>query len=180
MTNARILKIFLFLMICLLLLGMNSVVAFADMMWEPSMDDFYSKHSEQCENGGNIYTANGAKGYITGMKSPESDVKIVELTNGTTLRVYKTYAAENGSNWGLVYCYDDDDIGDVVFWVSMKDLVEGKTSDIITPVKVLHSDASIIQILLISLVAAVMIVTDVLIHCFWRKDKKVLRMEEKK
>jgi len=91
-----------------------SGIVHADLIFEPN-DDFYYRHSKDCENVERNFTANGPKGNIIVWESPESDKKVDTYVNGTKFSVSYTYTDENNKTWGLVTT------NDYTGWVKMKE-----------------------------------------------------------
>ena len=86
----------------------------ADVIWEPE-DSFYKMHAEECEYHNRSYIANGPEGKVTVYKSPEVNLKITTLENGTRVNVYYLYEASNGVLWGIYENWEEDIIG----WMPM-------------------------------------------------------------
>ena len=87
------------LMIMLVFLGVSREVQ-ADVIWEPE-NSFYKLHAKKCVYHNRNYIANGPDGSVTVYKSPEVNLKLTELENGTRVNVYWLYEADNGVLWGL-------------------------------------------------------------------------------
>lgn len=121
-------KRFILLFICLVFFAAGSIPVYADMMWEPDSNAFYSAHSKDCYGMSKICIANGSEGYITGWESPDSNKKIASFTNGTKFHIFCAYTDDNGENWGLSNFEKSEDKY-ISFWINMKDLTGTYDSD---------------------------------------------------
>lgn len=105
----------LILMLSLLVLLTTGKLVKADLIIEPE-DSFYKKNSDQCEQVGRMFTANGSDGYVVLMKNPESSEKITTYENGTTFLVRFSFTDENDNKWGVV------EVEDKSGWIRMDTL----------------------------------------------------------
>ncbi len=90
-------KFALLLALCLLF----SVAVQADVIWEPD-DDFYWKHSDECDHYGRSHIINSPDGYLELLNKPEGSV-VTTAQNGEAYYIHFTYA---DGKWGLVE-FDD-------------------------------------------------------------------------
>ncbi len=98
-------KIICFYTACILL-WMNSISVYADVIWEPSRDAFYNEYREKCEYLNRTYIANGVAGEVAVYKNPESQKVVDTWENGKAVYISFSYEAEDGSLWGI---YDNGD-----------------------------------------------------------------------
>lgn len=168
MKKRKYIKARLILLISILLLTVYGIPVCADMMWGPDMDIFYSEHSKDCVNITETYIANGADGYITAWKSPNSLSKYSYYKNGTKFCVRSVYTDSNGNKWCLVNPSPDKEIS---FWIPIKDLTTGDDGAAIVPpalyLPVLFPDFSFA--LLMILVVFAVAVTAAIIRSSWKK-----------
>jgi len=87
----------------LLLLVTMVTPAFADLIWEPMGNNFYDKHRDECDYVNRVFRANGAEGYVTIKKAPDSAAEIMNVNNGTTLVVNFVWTDKDGIQWGIGY-----------------------------------------------------------------------------
>jgi len=90
--------------------------ASADMIWEP-IDNFYEKHSEQCDYVNRTYELAGYDGTVTVFTAPGGMNKAA-LDNGLRGNIQFTWRGK-GTVWGYL-CWVDG--SDVEGWVPMDDL----------------------------------------------------------
>lgn len=86
----------------------------ADVIWEPE-DSFYKMHAEECEYHNRNYIANGPEGKVTVYKSPEVNLKITTLENGTRVHVDYLYETKDGVLWGIYDNWEENVTG----WMPM-------------------------------------------------------------
>lgn len=91
------------LLTALLLLATMITPAFADLIWEPMGNGFYENHRDECEYVNRAFRANGAEGYVTIKKAPDSAGEIMNVNNGTTLFVNFVWTDKDGTRWGIGY-----------------------------------------------------------------------------
>ena len=89
--------------------------AYADVIFEPYDDLFYSEHGDECEYHSRSYYAAGPNGDVTVYESPESAREEAVVENGQGLWISHIYTAPGGVRWG----YYDDWQNDVGGWVPM-------------------------------------------------------------
>ena len=170
MKKAVFFRLCIFLSACFVFLTVGSMFSCADMMWAPDMDTFYVEHSKDCVNIDKTYIANGANGYITAWKSPNSLSKYSYYKNGTKFCVRSVYTDSNGNKWGLVNPSPDKEIS---FWIPIKDFTTGDDGAAIVPpalyLPVLFPNFSFA--LLMILVVFAVAVTAAIIRSSWKKKK---------
>lgn len=100
------------LLLAAILLAFPFINAGADVIFEPA-DDFYSRHSNECEYLGRRFYANGDDGYVSMLSEPASGKRIATVENGEILGIQFIYD-NAGEIWGVGY-----DSG----WAPMSDLI---------------------------------------------------------
>ena len=116
--------------ICLLLALMLCLAALpavrADVIVEPQ-DSFYNKHWEECRYIGRRYLADGPNGSVTVYQSPETNVKVRTVENGTVLGISFLYTDADGIGWGFCEYFDVDADGELrdhwIGWIPMDHLL---------------------------------------------------------
>lgn len=103
------------ILLALLTLSALTVPAFADLIWEPTDDQFYKQHRHECEYEGRSYYANGKKGFITVWDAPGDSTVRAQYENGEKLWVGYIY-----KDWALVSWWEA--MQDFSGWVPLKDL----------------------------------------------------------
>lgn len=76
-------------------------IALADIIWEPE-DDFYEKHTNECEYQRRSYISNTVDGSVTIYKSPKSKKKVGTFSGFESYNVFYTYKDKEGVTWGLL------------------------------------------------------------------------------
>lgn len=94
-------KKFLFAIIAVLLLLIPSFTAYADVLIEPE-DNFYRKHSNQIISMDRSFRANGADGFVSVMKAPDSNREIAKIPNGEDDFI-KFSCLYDGEYWGYSF-----------------------------------------------------------------------------
>ena len=87
--------------------------ASADLIWEPSGDNFYDTHRKDCRHVDRTYIANGPDGELVVYKSPEDSGIVTKVPNGSTFGVFFLYQDKDGITWALY----NDFTADVSGWV---------------------------------------------------------------
>ena len=87
--------------------------ASADLIWEPSGDNFYVTHRGACQHVGRSYIANGPNGELVVYKSPEDPRIVTKVPNGTTVGGSFIYQDKDGITWAVY----NDFATDVNGWV---------------------------------------------------------------
>ena len=105
-------------MLCLTLLTavLLTAPAFADILWEPSDDEFYLRHRDECSPVVRGFYANGPEGFVTLWDAPGGSVVEAQYENGTRLCVYWQY-----KDWGCITVFMEKG-KHIDGWVPMKDL----------------------------------------------------------
>jgi hypothetical protein len=111
-----ILKLLAGVLIIMYSLTNTGYVVHADLIWTPE-DDFYQKHSEDCEKLNRSYTANGPEGEIVLWKSPVSKKKVASFENGSVFNVEYIYTDKKEHSWGIVETVQGNG------WLRMEELV---------------------------------------------------------
>ena len=93
--------------------------ASADLIWEPSGDNFYVTHRGACQHVGRSYIANGPNGELVVYKSPEDPRIVTKVPNGTTVGGSFIYQDKDGIIWAVY----NDFATDVSGWVPYDYLV---------------------------------------------------------
>ena len=93
--------------------------ASADLIWEPSGDNFYTTHRGSCQHVGRAYIANGPNGELVVYKSPEDPRIVTKVPNGTTVGGSFIYQDKDGITWAVY----NDFTTDVSGWVPYDYLV---------------------------------------------------------
>lgn len=91
-------------MLCLTLLTavLLTAPAFADILWEPSDDEFYLRHRDECSPVVRGFYANGPEGFVTLWDAPGGSAVQGQYENGTVLWVYWQY-----EDWGFITVWED-------------------------------------------------------------------------
>ena len=112
------------LLLAVLVLAAAALPAFADIMWEPYGNSFYESHRDDMKYVDRGYLANGEKGYVTILSSPDSLIEVGNLENGTRFNVGMTWQAKNGTEWAVGYYAFRTEKGWDSYegWVPMSDL----------------------------------------------------------
>lgn len=97
-------KRLLTLLLSLALIFSLSVTAFADVIYEPE-DPFLLDHIDQCERIDRSYRALTE---VTVYKSPENDMIVDTLVQGTHIYIYYSYTDSRSNVWGYCENYEDD------------------------------------------------------------------------
>ena len=95
------------------------VRASADLIWEPSGDNFYITHRGACQHVGRSYIANGPNGELVVYKSPEDPEIVTKIPNGTTVGGSYIYQDKDGITWAVYNDFKTDVSG----WVPYDYLV---------------------------------------------------------
>lgn len=90
-------RLFAFLL-ALLMLPALAAPAYADIMWEPSENPFFTAHRNSCEYENRSYYANGKEGFITLWDAPDGSMVRAQYQNGEELWAGYTYNGE----WALI------------------------------------------------------------------------------
>lgn len=95
-------------MAMMFLSSFRAVRASADLIWEPSGDDFYVTHRGACEHVGRAYIANGPNGELVVYKSPEDPSIVTKVPNGTTVGGSYIYRDKDGITWAVYNDFTTD------------------------------------------------------------------------
>ena len=104
-------------LLTLLIVLALAVPAWADEIWEPMDNQFYSRHRRECIPEERSYYANGKEGFITAWDAPDGTMVRLQYQNGTKLWVEYTY-----EDWALVNEWHREDHTETSGWVSLEDL----------------------------------------------------------
>lgn len=94
-------KLFTGVVIIFCVIANTGNIAHADLIWTPD-DEFYEKHSDECERLERSFTANGPEGEIVLWKSPSSKKKVAAFENGYEFYVDYIYTDKKEHQWGIV------------------------------------------------------------------------------
>lgn len=116
----KLLKSGIVAVIMLVLLKISTQIVFADVVVGPPerKDEFYEKHSSECNKEYKAYITDGMKGYVTVWLSPKKHVKVTTIYNKSRIYVYYTYRDKNNELWG----YIKDSHG----WVKMDEITRNQ------------------------------------------------------
>ena len=95
-------------MVMMFLSSFQVVRASADLIWEPSGDNFYTTHRGSCQHVGRSYIANGPNGELVVYKSPEDPRIVTKVPNGTTVGGSYIYEDRDGITWAVYNDFTND------------------------------------------------------------------------
>lgn len=101
----------------LLLLLALAVPAWADEIWEPMDNQFFTRHRRECVPEERSYYANGKDGFITAWDAPGGSLVRLQYQNGERFWVNYTY-----QDWALISEWQWEDHTEISGWVPLSDL----------------------------------------------------------
>jgi len=79
-------------------------VVFADLIWEPYDNSFYTKHSDECTFHNRMYLANAEEGGVRVYDAPNGNKEVGTVQNGVRMNIYYIW---NG-DWGYTPGWGED------------------------------------------------------------------------
>jgi hypothetical protein len=108
----------LFFIVSILLALYKEDYAKADLL--PTLhNNFFQKHSSECEYIPRTYIANGISGSVRVWKSPGSFKAVAKYPNGTKFNVLYLYTDDKNETWGIFYSYEQKS---AYGWLRLSDL----------------------------------------------------------
>lgn len=96
------------------------VTAFADVILEPH-DEFYEKHSQECQHDHRDYSPLGQEDRAVFYNSPEDPQESFSLENGKSIEIRVIYTDDNDISWGYAEIYTNS--GYISGWVPMEHMM---------------------------------------------------------